>query len=248
MKKEIESVIKKKIADGTIEKVVSEEFEKCIQNVCNNLFSTYGDIGKVVKKKLEEVILPSVERYDYSKYIPKVDTLLTGIINNTSLTENKAILENFKELMIEPDKKEIKLSELFGEYKKYVAAAVDTAGLDVDYYCLDEPAYEAVTVHMEVERDKYYSVNAEKATINFRCEEDADLNKKLEIRKWKNSPIEGWRVIQTVDISIKSLRYADSFDILKFKLDRANTEIELDTTEDAEDYVTPDTKPELSYS
>lgn len=40
----------------------------------------------------------------------KLDSVLTEIINNTTLNDNKEILENFQMCMREPNKKEITLS------------------------------------------------------------------------------------------------------------------------------------------
>ena len=65
--------------------------------------------------------MPFIEKYDMSDYIVKLDTVLTEIVNQTALVDNKRLLRNFQYLMTEPQEEEVKLSDLFREYEKYVA-------------------------------------------------------------------------------------------------------------------------------
>lgn len=60
-----------------------------------------------VKEKVSSVMIPAIERHDFSEHLVKLDTILTEIINKTSLADNQKILKNFKELMIEDSTKEI---------------------------------------------------------------------------------------------------------------------------------------------
>ena len=49
----IKGVIDNKIHEGVIEKLISENFEDCIKKSLENLFSSYGDITKLVQGKIK---------------------------------------------------------------------------------------------------------------------------------------------------------------------------------------------------
>ena len=73
---------------------------------------------QTIKDRVKNILVPFIESYDMSEYIVKLDQVLSDVVNSTSLVENKKILENFQYLMVEPTEKEIKLSEIFKEYKR----------------------------------------------------------------------------------------------------------------------------------
>jgi len=148
----IKDVITQKLAEGIIERLVAENLEKGINKSLENLLGNYGDVTKIIEKKIKSVMISQLSSYDYSKYIVKLDCVLTEILKKTSL-DNKNILTNFKELMIDSEfPKVVKLSDIFEVFKKFVAKNVDTGKLEVEYD--DGVSYEHVSVTMEVVREK----------------------------------------------------------------------------------------------
>ncbi|ARC67302.1 hypothetical protein B14_200091 (plasmid) [Bacillus licheniformis] len=145
----IKDVISKKMQDGTVEEIVEKELVNGVTNAVGNLFRSYGDLTKIIEEKVKSVMIPYLEKYDYSEYIIKLDSVLVEILKSSAL-ENKRLLENFKELMIEEEAdKTIKLSNIFESWKKQVAKEIETDDLDIDYDS-DEPTYENVEVSFEV--------------------------------------------------------------------------------------------------
>ncbi len=141
------NAVNEKLNDGTVEKLVEQYIEKGISDALRDVFSYGGEGKKLIEKKLNETIIPVIERHDFNQYLTKLDAVLTEIVNSTNLSENKNILRNFKGLMKEPEVKEIQLSEVFNQYCRHVAENVDTSELEAD--CEDgEPYYEFVTAEM----------------------------------------------------------------------------------------------------
>ncbi len=165
----ISGVIQQKLTDGTIENIIAAKLEKGINEAMEDLFRGYGDVGKTIKDKVKEVLIPAIEKHDFSDHIVKLDTVLTEIVNSTTLVENKTLLENFKDLMVEEDIKEIKTSDLFEKWCEFVAKEVETSGLEVN---IDDgnPTYESVNCIMKVEHvnGRGWS-DFEKANIVFEC-------------------------------------------------------------------------------
>lgn len=244
----VQDIVQEKLNSEVIEKVIEEKLQSAVSSACDNIFRWNGDGKKMIEDKLKEVFIPALERSDFTKYTKKLDIALSEIIRNTTLADNRNILENFKELMTEPECKSIKLSKIFEEYKKYVAANVDTYGLEAQ--CDDgEPYYECVGVSLEFEKDKdrWFKSLFEHGTVHLSCEHDEDdeLSFDLRLEKWgtKNwKPLFGRSVLD-----FNSLARISDFEILILQLNRANVEIILDVEKD-EDEVEPDKEPEWSLN
>ncbi|ARW46056.1 hypothetical protein ABE325_21275 [Bacillus licheniformis] len=244
----IKDVISKKMQDGTVEEIVEKELVNGVTNAVGNLFRSYGDLTKIIEEKVKSVMIPYLEKYDYSEYIIKLDSVLVEILKSSAL-ENKRLLENFKELMIEEEAdKTIKLSNIFESWKKQVAKEIETDDLDIDYDS-DEPTYENVEVSFEViinESPSWSSIDH--ATVVFECEHDEKVNAEFRIIRSKDVDGEAWTITYDHPIyNINSLRHLNEFDILLMKIRQNFTKIILDD-KFGEDVVTPEAMPELSYS
>ena len=246
LEENIKDVIQTKLSDGTIEKIISEKLEKGINDAMDDLFRSYGDVGKVIKAKATENHVPVIDNHDFSDHIVKLDSILTEIVNTTCLVENKQLLENFKELMIEEDRKVIKSSELFEEYCKYVAENVSTSNLEVNTDD-GEPTYEQVHCTMEIEKEEGRSwSDFEKANIVFECEEDENMNFIIPVSRWQKYDNEKWTIDYKSNQTIMSLRYMSDFEVFITKLNRCFCKVVVDNYEE-EDWVTPKAKPEASF-
>ena len=128
----IADAVNEKLNDGTVEKLIEDYIEKAVSKSLDDIFGYSGGGRKIIKNKLEEVMVPVIENHDFNKYIVKLDDVLTEIINNTNLKDNKNILDNFSELMKEPDIKEIQLSDIFKKYCEHVAKNVDAMAVNTE--------------------------------------------------------------------------------------------------------------------
>ena len=238
------SAVNEKLNDGTVEKLVNQYIEKGISEALKEMFSWSGEGKKLIEKKLNETIVPVIERHDFNQYLTKLDTTLTEIVNATVLTDNKKILENFKELMKEPETKEIKLSAIFERYCKHVAENVDTDGLEA---CCDdgEPYYEHVTSSMEVEHEDkgWFKSSFNDCIVKFTCEEDKDLN--CQVKLYKMADAENWSFRGYGDsVDINSLRNLSDFEVFLMTLKRGFADIIMDEESDYDDDIEPEEKPE----
>ncbi len=238
----IKDVINKKLVDGTVEKLVEEHLQKGVTKALESLFSSYGDVTKVIEGQIKSVMVPYLEAYDYSEYLTKLDSVLVDVLKNTAL-ENKKLLTNFKDLMTHEDRKEIKVTDLFEEWKKYVRKNVDTDGLEVDYD--DSPSYEYVEINMNVSYDDERSWSSfDYATLVFECEHDEDMNFAIRLSKWEKR--DSWNMRFDAKHDISSLRHLNEFEILLMKLDQNGVSLILDSDYES-DEVEPDKEPEATF-
>lgn len=241
----IKDVITQKLEDGSVEKIISEQFEIGLKKSLDNMFSSYGDVTKILEKQLKSVLVPYLESYDYSEYIVKMDSVLVEILQNTAV-DNKKMLENFKELMTPQEEKKIKASDLFDKWIKFVAKNVETDDLEIDYD--DYPTYETVHVTMEVEEDEDRSWSSFKhATLIFECEHDEEMNFAIRLSKYTGGrKDEGYDISYDRTPDIKSLRYLKDFEVYLMALAQSGTQLILDKTYDSED-VRPKKEPEATF-
>ena len=244
----INNIIEQKLKEGIIEKLIAQELEKGITNALGHLFGSYGEVTKILEEKIKSVMIPYLEKYDYSEYVVKLDHVLVEILRNSS-TDNKTIINNFKHLLDNEELSKIALSDIFNKWTEYVKEHVNIDNLDI----IDEedPRYEDVYVALEYETEEKRSWSSceyskilfecEYAKILFECEQDEKLNIELRMHKWNNYNY--WTLDYNTVHNIGSLRHLDEFEIFLMKLSQNNSEIRIDI-EETYKYVTPNAAPE----
>lgn len=236
------------LSDGTVDRIIREQVVKCFENAISNSFK-WGELEQTIKDRVKNILVPFIESYDMSEYIVKLDQVLSDVVNSTSLVENKKILENFQYLMVEPTEKEIKLSEIFKEYKCFVSRNMEIEGRKVSF---DDgtPEYEEMAVNMEFEEEDERSWSSFRyATVDFTVDDqnqEDDLNRTLRLSLWDGSRKPGWEIRTECNPAISSLRHLDKFDLLMVRLQRADVRV-IDDVHHEDDYVYSDTKPEPTY-
>lgn len=243
----IKDVIAKKLEDGTIEKLIEEQLIKGVKSALESLFGSYGDVTKVIEKQVKSVMIPYLESYDYSDYIVKLDSVLVDVLKNTAI-ENKTMLHNFKELMTVTERNtEMKVSDLFETWTKYVAKNVETDDLEIDYE-EGKPSYYCVDVTFEVDYNESKNWGSfEYAVLSFECEHDDKMNFSVRLSKYGKSKSKAWDIQYDNVKDISSLRYLNDFEVLLMKLNQNGTKIILDE-DSGSDEVQPEKEPEASFS
>lgn len=240
----ISKVIQEQLQGDLIERVIAEQLEVCVRKSVDSLFGNWGDCKEIIEEKIKSVMVPQLERYDYSKHIVKLDGVLTEILKETTL-DNKKILENFKAFMCSEDTpKEIKMSEIFNKYMEHVEKYVDTDDLEVSYD--DGVSYEYVEVKFEVEESEGRSWSSfSDAKVFFECEHDKEMNFEFKLSKYNKDDY--WTLTMREDFKFSSLSTLDEFTIFMMKLSQNYTHIIIDVDYDTE-VVKPEAEPEASWS
>lgn len=246
MKDELLKIAQESLSSEEVEKIVRDKFTKALEDAVDSAFR-WGDVKDTIKSKVTEVMVPYIEGYDFSTYLPKLDTVLTEIVNSDACIGNKKILENFRELM-EMDAKEIKLTDLFAAWIEWCEKGIDTDDLEICYD--DGVSYCPVECEMRYEEeDKPSWSNMQRAVIIFENQHDKKLNIEIPISKWEwdSGKEEPYTLTALSDIKISSLRRLDEFQLLLLRLGRAGTAIIIDE-EYRYDEIYPKKEPEATFS
>ena len=247
MKEELLKIAQESLSSDEVTAIVKEKFMKALGSAIEDAFR-WGDAKHAIEDKVKEVMVPYIEQYDFSEYLPKLDSVLTEIVNSDFCIGNKKILENFEKLMLEPEQKEIKLTDLFEAWVKQCEKDIDTDGLDIDYD--DGVSYQSVDCEMRFElEDKPSWSSCQRAVITFENEHDEKLNIEIPVSKWiwNNGKEEPYTLSVYKDLMISSLRGLSEFDVLLLRLSRAGTAIIIDKELDY-DCIQPEAEPEASFS
>ena len=247
MKEELLKIAQESLSSDEVEAIVKPGFMKALQNAVDNAFK-WGDARGTIEKKVKEVMVPYIESYDFSEYLPKLDSVLTEIVNSDFCSGNKKVLENFKNLMMEPEQKEIKLTDLFKAWIKQCERDIDTDDLDIDYD--DGVSYQSVECEMRFElEDKPSWSSTQRAVITFENEHDEKLNVEIPVSKWilASGKEEPYTLSVCKDLMISSLKGLSEFEVLLLRLSRAGTAIIIDKEYD-DNYIQPEAEPEASFS
>lgn len=247
MKEELLKIAQESLSSEEAEKIVKEKFMKAVEDAVESAFR-WGNARKAIESKITEVMVPYIEEYNFAQYLPKLDTVLTELVNSDACIGNKRILENFKSLMTEPEVKEIKLTDLFTAWIKYCEKEIDTNGLEICYD--DDVSYCTVECTMRYEEeDKPSWSSMQRAVIIFENEHDEKLNAEIPISKWvwNSGKEEPYTLTSFSNIAISSLRNLNEFQLLLLRLARAGTAIIIDEEYDDGD-IFPEKEPEASFS
>lgn len=247
MKEELLKIAQESLPSDEVNQIVKEKFMKALGDAIEDAFR-WGDAKHALENKVKEVMVPYIENYDFSAYLPKLDSVLAELVNSDSCIGNKEILENFKDLMTEPEQKEIKVTDLFKAWIKQCNKDIDTDGLEIDYD--DGVSYSCVDCEMRVEElDKPSWSSCRRAIITFENKRDEKLNIEIPISKWvwSSRKEEPYTLSISNDVMISSLRRLNEFQVLLLRLERAQTSIVIDKDYE-DDYIYPEKEPEANFS
>lgn len=139
MKDLINKVFEEKMHDGTIEKIVADKIDEMVKSICERQMKWDGAARKAMEEKLAPVILQAVEASDLSSMVTKITMLLNAGLASSELERYHDALAPVKEVFDVNDKlralknkKGVKLSEIFEEYKKYLDYIYDRDDFDGD--------------------------------------------------------------------------------------------------------------------
>ena len=236
----------------TIKENIKTAIDKSIQSSFN-----YGALSKAIEKKIEEYLVPYIESYDMSAYASKLDDVLSELIISSPISDVSRSLRNFQTLMTVPEKKTIKLEDIFKAYCKYAAKTIDTDGRDVTFEC-GAPEYESFVCSCTVEDITSEWSYYQKYSIDFTVEDgitselDIDpMNFNIVLTRDKNrdsySKNTSWSIHYDKDFNVSGLKNLSDFDVMLLTLVRAGVTIEDGTITDLEEDVTPEKEPEPTY-
>jgi hypothetical protein len=251
--------LKAAVESATNEVLQSEDFNTIIKNSVKSAVEkaiqssfNYGALSKAIDKKIEEYLVPYIENYDMSEFVPKLDDVLTEIVNKTPLYDVKRTLNNFKSLMTVPESNVVSMKDLFDAYCKYMAKVIDTTGRNITYDS-GTPQYEEFECYAN-----YKDISSDwslfkKISFDFTTDDKIETelsepkNFNITLTRYKDDDSKDFEITFDREININGLRSLSDFEIMLISLVRAGVKVRSDSIDDYTDYITPEKEPELTY-
>lgn len=152
LNKEIQLVTDKVIAEKLPE-LVTEKVSKMLDSIIGDIFSSYGDAAKSIKKKIEEKLDINLQEFDTIDY----NALVSKTINDNLLTEInlQPIIDLTRDSIGFIKKKEIRLQEIADMFIEASQEENDQSGEgEITFIVKENTEYNWIEIFADVEPDK----------------------------------------------------------------------------------------------
>lgn len=242
----IKKIYEQKLSDGTFEKIVSDNFEKMVNDACKSLFEWNGPIKKQMEEKIKSIMSGVIEGTDFNSYIVKLQAVINESLKNTALSDYKNIAESIKSVVgvsgVEPYQK-VSISEILSEYAKYIENELEEEDFDDDEINTDDgtkTAYLECYVSVEDDDDddddqtssfSRYRSRLERKIVVLSHEKD-DKRPETRVKFYLEKNYRGeWNIEINRNIKISDLLYLPKFIVYLLSLSQKLANIIIDDTE-----------------
>lgn len=224
MTKSIEERINETVNDflksDYIETQVKSALKGATRKACDDLAGWNSPISKIINENVKDVMVPIIEKYDYSRYVTKLDVVLAKVLQE-SLKPNNEILEKFNKT-IEPAPESVDIKDILKEYIKYKENDYDLDLIEdeiEDYY--DGDIFE-IPCSIEVVRSGYLN---DKYSLVLKNDYEEDV---IEINLRTGVYDNDFMITTDLAYDLRGLSYLSDFEIYLLNLQRNFTKITWD--------------------
>lgn len=253
MKNIIDKVYEQKMNDGTVEKIVSEHFDKMLHQVLDSEMGWSGEANKLIKEKMKPLLVEAIERSDLGAMLEKITAIINEGVKNSTLDEYASTLDSIRTLFNSEKryiknlegKKSVRMSEIFSAYKDYLEKdAFSKDDFDEDMFDSDDgEVYTYLEANMSVAEQEYNGFFFRKSShiVEFsvrHANEEEIENSKADARfrlewNYNNTALKLHTDFGSMPLS--ELRYAPDFFLYLWYIERNWLDVEIDTNEDSDE-------------
>lgn len=237
MKDLINKVFEEKMQDGTIEKIVADKINEMVVRVCESQMGYNGAAKKAMEDRLSPLIMQAIERSDLGPMVDKITMILNASLRDSALDEYGKVFDGVRNLFAANDsvkaireKRIVKMSEIFEEYKKYLGEVFDKDDFKESEIEYGDERQAPIECSMVVSPDEDELFRKRGYVVEFSTEKCAqgksgDIRFKL---RWDYCGTELYIRADLRDLTIADLRYCPSFILYLSCIEREWIRVELD--------------------
>lgn len=245
----INRVYENKLKDGTVERIVSEHFDKMIGDICNSQMGWNGEAKKALEERLKPLMLEAIEGSDLSALVEKITMAINAGIKGSPLEGFNDLISGTKRLFGANEiiskykgRKSVSVSDIFAEYQEFISKQYTESDFETSEILYDDGKGAYVDCSMSVEDDtERYSFRKNGYIVELTNEKSSD-DKSTDIKFRLSWNYDNSRLHIESDfrsLSISDLRYMPPFILFLSWLENDYTKIELDERDDSESvYIT----------
>lgn len=214
LESKIQETINNYLASEKIEKQIEKSIDEAVKKAMYNLTGYNGILTNVIERNVKSSLVPMIEKYDYSEFAVKLDTVLTEILKQSTLpTDN--ILNKFKILNTVIDKKEIDIEDILEEYINCKKDSIDTDDLETD----EEGYYYPVECSLTVNDTGYFLNKKSLIFSNGSNEEDIEIPL---TKHWKE---DDYYIESGLSFDLRNLSCLNDFEVFILNLERSRIKV-----------------------
>lgn len=241
----VTEAFKSKTFNERIQEKVDETLRSALNDACR-----WGKVKDALKAKIEQMLVPAIEKYDLAACNVKLEAFLDELIEESAIGERRQLLKKARLLASNEGLPEsVDADYLFKAYAEFVADEYDCSGRQIED---GEYLPISITMRLEHEPKTFFTSLFEYATITFEpTDEDdpndsnAELARQIRVSRYHSDSY--WKIDELHGLSITDLRHLDKFMVRMATMAQWYTHLELDGFTELDDEVEPSSKPELEY-
>ena len=237
MKDLINKVFEEKMQDGTIEKIIADKINEMVIRVCESQMGYNGDAKKAMEARIAPLFIQAVETCDLGKMVEKITAILNASLRDSDLDEYSRVCDGAKELFNGStalntirQKRVMKLSEIFEEYKKHLEYVFDKDDFDEDEIEYGDERQAVINCTMSVELDESELYRKRGYVVTLSTDKSSD-EKTGDVRfrlRWDYCGTELYLKADLRDLSLSELRHCPPFILYLSCIEREWIRVEID--------------------
>jgi hypothetical protein len=247
----IEDILNKAITEKMPE-IINQSIEKAIQDAVEDSLK-WGNARNVIKKKLDELLVPAIESINVSKYNLKLELLLEQLLQDTTVDDTKQLLSHYYGLIKEEPEHTINMSTILEAYAKHCAEEFECDDRDAD---AESETYAPFNVTADLEIESRWSSSMNDAILHLNIEDEDDDNNNAEklaidLKLWRvnSDPMDEWRPIMLRTFTLNDIKNMSNLEIMFAKLCQNHVKVVNDLNSDNNLIeVTPEETPEWTLA
>lgn len=170
-------ILQRRIQEGALEKAITENVDRLINDAASDVFKSYGDVGKAIKEQMTKSLMPRLESIDdlpnYSNFVTNRLKLAAQDFHDQKLA--KVIDDELKEVFSEiPEEITLKwlVEKMLSHAQEYNEDQEGEITLIIDVKDRSWGGYISVYMDNESDKDKH------------QCDYDLHLSKEKDTNKY----------------------------------------------------------------
>lgn len=233
----LSSGIRKKLNDGTIDKLIDEQISEIIKRCISDSFSYHSQAYEQMRNKITGLMCRAIEDSNFDKYTTKITEVLNTAISDMHLGHYNTIVKNLKELLDNDTNisfnSEVSLGNIVKKYEEFLEDYYCDQRLDFDDIDIieDESEYGYATVDYTLTikdiSPKYSST--ESYILEFTNEGPSAEDSSVQFKLTKYPSDSYFTIyVNTEDFHINDIRYMNDMWIYLLKLKQSYVRINMD--------------------
>ena len=227
----VHEIVQKKLDDGSIEKIVSDQIEKAVKEATEQLFNhgwsnrEDGEGYKYVKAQIDKLLMDALRASSYENVTNTTRLAIDNLIAQSSIMQTGEALKNYVGLFDQGNdikfKEEVSLKDIFKQYCEWLSNTLSKYDLEnYDIEIVDEEGREEASFDVSCsveyfETERWTNDKKQLVTLTATNIDDFKETRQFILSKSYDGK---WQIMHEPILGLDNLRRMSSFDLFLYRL------------------------------